>query len=72
MAGLQKGLVTPAAGLKVEAVTGHFMRRSGIKMLARPGVSSEMIQWWSIDTLVPQFWDMLKKLWRKPRTERAS
>lgn len=38
-------LVVEAEGIVIEDVTGHFMRRSGIKALARRGVSFASIQW---------------------------
>ncbi|CAE7498615.1 unnamed protein product [Symbiodinium necroappetens] len=47
MASLIKERVSDAENLRIEAVTGHFMRRSGVKMLARSGVALDLIQWWS-------------------------
>ncbi|CAE7224565.1 unnamed protein product, partial [Symbiodinium natans] len=47
MAQVIKQRVPEACNLRVEAVTGHFMRRSGIKLLARQGVPLDLIQWWS-------------------------
>lgn len=37
--------MTNYTGLKVDDMTGHFMRRSGIKSLARKGCSFSSIQW---------------------------
>ena len=39
------GLCVEAEDIVIEDVTGHFMRRSGIKALARRGVSFASIQW---------------------------
>ena len=43
-AALVRGLVPGAAGLTA-TVTGHFMRRSGVKHLARLGVDFAAIEW---------------------------
>lgn len=42
---LMTPLVPASAELDVKSVTGHFMRRSGVKDLARKGCSFQAIQW---------------------------
>ena len=44
---LLKGCVAEARLLQPELTTGHFMRRSGAKMMARKGCSFPCIQWFA-------------------------
>ena len=42
-----KDRVDLASGIEIARCTGHFMRRSGIKDLARRGLSRDSIKWFA-------------------------
>jgi hypothetical protein len=63
-----KDEVRGAAGLDPDNVTGHSLRRSGCKGLARRGTPLELIQFmFRLDTVLNLSWTTLKKPWRNVR-----
>ena len=55
-------MIVLESGIAVETITGHFMRRSGVKDMARKGCACTTIQWYARHSSKAT-WDYIEEAW---------